>query len=280
MSTKKKPKLGQNFLTDLQAQRNIVDALGAAAAGTVVEIGPGRAAITALLAERASRLVAIELDARLAAGIRAEYGSFGSSGGGAPGDARGNVEVIEADVLTVDLSALTTEPGRTLTVVGNLPYYITSPILQHLFAHERVLRRAVVMVQREVADRMTAVPGTSEYGVLSVLCQLHAQVDLLFTLPPAAFTPPPEVHSSVVRMEFAPQWEALGISAGPFSRFLRECFAQKRKTLQNNLRAAGYTADEVTAALEASGQGAAVRAEELSPAKLAGLFHTLRPDRD
>jgi 16S rRNA (adenine1518-N6/adenine1519-N6)-dimethyltransferase len=268
MSTKKKPKLGQNFLTDLQAQRKIVDALGNAAAGTVVEIGPGRAAITALLAERATRLVAIELDARLAAGIRAEYGVLG------------NVEVIEADVLTVDLSALATEPGRTLAVVGNLPYYITSPILQHLFAHERVLQRAVVMVQREVADRMTAVPGTSEYGVLSVLCQLHAQVDLLFTLPPAVFTPPPEVHSSVVRMEFAPQWEALGISAGPFSSFLRECFAQKRKTLQNNLRAAGYIAAAVTAALEASAQAAAVRAEELSPAQLAGLFHALRPARD
>ncbi len=265
MSTKKKPKLGQNFLTDAQAQRRIVDALGAAAAGTVVEIGPGRAAITALLAERAARLVAIELDARLAAGIRAEYGALG------------NVEVIEADVLAVDLSALAMEPGRTLAVVGNLPYYITSPILQHLFAHERVLRRAVVMVQREVADRMTAVPGTSEYGVLSVLCRMHAQVDLLFTLPPAAFTPPPEVYSSVVRMEFAPQWESLGISAGRFSGFLRECFAQKRKTLRNNLLAAGHAAEAVTGALAADGLGEAVRAEQLSPAQLAGLFHALRP---
>ena len=262
-NVKRKPKLGQNFLTDAQAQRRIADALGVAANGTVVEIGPGRAAITALLAERAARLVAIELDARLAAGIRADYG------------AAGNVEVIEADVLTVDLSALATEPGRTLAVVGNLPYYITSPILQHLFAHEQVLSRAVVMVQREVADRMTAVPGTSEYGVLSVLCQIHAQVDLLFTLPPTAFTPPPEVHSSVVRMEFAPRWDELGISPAPFSRFLRECFAQKRKTLQNNLRAAAYEPAALKGSLEATGKGMAARAEELSPAELAALFHRL-----
>ena len=126
------------------------------------------------------------------------------------------------------------------------------------------------MVQREVAERITAVPGTSEYGLLSVLCQLHARVELLFGLPPAAFSPPPDVHSAVVRFDFAPRWAELGVAPAPFTAFLRACFAQKRKTLANNLRAAGYTSAKITAALRES--SATTRAEEQSPGELAELF--------
>lgn len=262
MRPEKKSRLGQNFLVDSRAQRLIVDALGASADGEVVEIGPGKAAITDLLAARAARLFAIELDPALAAALRFRFRD------------NPHVNVLEADVLSVDLASLAMGKGRSLAVVGNLPYYITSPILAHLFAQERALSSAVVMVQREVAERIVAEPGTSEYGLLSVLCRIHAEVELLFHLPPEAFTPPPEVHSSVVRLLFAPRWAELGVESAPFRRFLAACFAQKRKTLGNNLRAAGYGAEQVSSALATLKPTA--RAEELAPAELAAVYRALQ----
>ena len=263
MHPKTKAKLGQNFLVDPNAQRAIVAALGEAVHGDVVEIGPGKAAITVLLAGRAARLLAIELDRELAARLRAQFGSALS------------VEVLEADVLTVDLTVLARHPGRSLAVLGNLPYYITSPILQHLFTHEAVLSEAVVMVQREVAERITAVPGTRAYGLLSVLCQMYARPELLFTLPPHAFQPSPEVESAVVRMRFAPRWAELAVPRTAFTGFLQVCFAQKRKTLANNLRAAGYPPGRVEQALVSAGCAGRERAEELAPERLAELYRAL-----
>ena len=162
------------------------------------------------------------------------------------------VEVLHRDVLQVDLTELAAreDAGAKMAVVGNLPYYITSDILLHLFKHEAVLGRVVVMVQREVADRIVAVPGTREYGMLSATCQLYARVERLFTLPPEAFSPAPQVYSSVVRLTMAPRFEELGVEAVGFLGYLRVCFAQKRKTLGNNLRAAGYGAGVVERALE------------------------------
>ncbi len=260
---KSKPKLDQNFLIDVRARRLLVDALGSLALGTVLEIGPGKAAVTHLLAARAARLIAVELDAALASALRAEFA-------GSP-----TVEIREADILSLDLSGLAHGQPRSLAVLGNLPYYITSPILRHLFAHQQVLSRAVLMVQREVAARITAAPGSSDYGLLTVLCRMHARVELLFTLPPEAFAPPPEVHSAVVRMEFAPRWEELKVSPEPFTRFLSACFAQKRKTLANNLRAAGFAAGTIESAL--TGNSTHARAEELTPAQLAAVFRRLDP---
>lgn len=261
MGRRQKPVLGQNFLVDEAARRRIVEALGFGngAAGDVVEIGPGKAALTELLAARARRLIAVEVDPLLAAALRARFAG------------RPAVEILEADVLTVDFAALARQPGRSLDVAGNLPYYITSPILHHLFTHEQVLRRAVLMVQREVAERMAAAPGSRDYGLLSVLCQAHARVDLLFTLPPEAFRPAPAVDSAVVRMEWAPRWGELGVAPGPFRRFLEQAFAQKRKTLGNNLRAAGYAAAAIQAALPS----AQARAEELAPHELAAVYRRL-----
>jgi 16S rRNA (adenine1518-N6/adenine1519-N6)-dimethyltransferase len=267
---KQKPKLGQNFLTDTRAQQQIVDALGDTSAGTVVEIGPGRAALNELLARQARRLVAIEIDRSLAAGLRFRFREQPS------------VEILEADVLKVDLSTLAesgAEGERSLSVLGNLPYYITSPILQHLFAHERVVRRAVVMVQLEVAERMAAQPGSRDYGLLSVLCRMHAQTELLFDLPPEAFSPPPKVHSAVVRIEFAPHQPDLAVDPGAFRRFLNAAFAHKRKTIVNNLRAAGYQSPALSDALAACRLKPAVRAEEMSVEQLAGLLNTLQASK-
>ena len=195
-----------------------------------------------------------------------------------------HVEIVEQDVLTFDLVAASRQAGQPLLIVGNLPYYITSPILMHLAhaahfpadpAARPVLDAAVLMVQREVADRVTALPGSRDYGLLTVLCALHGTATPLFTLPPEAFSPPPEVHSTVFRWKFAPRFDALGLDGASFSRLLQSAFAQKRKTLANNLRAAGYTAAQIARALDQTSTPPQARAEELSLDQFAALHHAL-----
>jgi 16S rRNA (adenine1518-N6/adenine1519-N6)-dimethyltransferase len=239
----------------------------------VIEIGPGHGAITSILAARCRRLIAIELDPALAAELRFRFRA-------AP-----QVGIVEADILDVDLAALI-PPSESADVVGNLPYYITSPILMRLFAAgtRGLLARAVLMMQREVADRLAAAPGCREYGLLSATAQINAHVEKLFTLPPAAFSPPPEVFSTVLRLEFAPRFDELGVDAVGFDAFLHRCFAQKRKTLVNNLRATapsgarGYTSEELRAAWPEQIPPLA-RAESLALEPLAELYRALGPLR-
>jgi 16S rRNA (adenine1518-N6/adenine1519-N6)-dimethyltransferase len=258
----RKPKLGQHFLTDDTARHAIADALGDASS-TVIEIGPGHGAITSILAGRCKRLIAIEVDRALAAELRFRF------------RAQPQVEIVEADILTVDLAALI-PPGETAQVIGNLPYYISSEILLRLFAAARagLLTRAVAMLQREVAERVAAAPGVRDYGLLSATAQMNARVETLFTLPPEAFSPPPDVHSIVLRFELAPRYIELGVEPAPFDAFLRAAFAQKRKTLANNLRAAGYSAAQLHAAWPASIPPLA-RAESLALEPMAELYRAL-----
>lgn len=257
-----KSKLGQNFLCDPQAAQRIVAALGDISGRTVVEIGPGRGAITEALAAKAGHLIAVELDPELAAALRGHF-------------SRERVTVAEQDVLEFDFAAAAAAAGTRLRVVGNLPYYITSPILLKLAASHAALDSAVLMVQREVADRVTAAPGSRDYGVLSVAVQMHGPVVPLFTLPPAAFSPPPAVHSTVFRWRFAPRFAELGVEADGFLRFVRQAFAQKRKTLANNLRAAGVAPEGAAAALADTGIDAQARAESLPLETLAALWRRL-----
>ncbi len=259
-----KPKLGQNFLADPSAAMAIVEALGDISAATVLEIGPGKGAITRLLAARAGRLIAIELDSVLAKELRLQYPSTG------------NVEVLEQDILATDLRSLVRSPDEKLSVVGNLPYYITSPILLYLFDHHQTVERAVIMVQREVADRIAAQPGTREYGLLSATTQLYAQVANLFTLPPSAFSPPPEVHSSVLRLTFEPRYRELEVDPAEFVSFLKQSFAQKRKTLANNLRFAGFRPARIADAFTEAGVSPGIRAEALPLDAAARIFVAIR----
>ena len=262
-----KSKFGQNFLRDPQAIGHIVAALGDLAGRTVVEIGPGQGAITGALAARAKHVTAVELDHDLALHLRVQF----------PPE---KVTVVEQDVLAFDFAATLAEhgsPGERFRVVGNLPYYITSPILLKLAQNHAMLDLAVLMVQREVANRVTAHPGSSDYGVLSVATQAYGPVEPLFTLPPSAFTPPPEVHSTVFRWRFAPRFTELGVREEPFLRFVKQSFAQKRKTLANNLRAAGFASDEVVSALDKAGIPAQARAETLSINSFATLVKALVP---
>jgi 16S rRNA (adenine1518-N6/adenine1519-N6)-dimethyltransferase len=257
-----KPKLGQNFLNDIQAADRIVSALGDLSGHTVVEIGPGEGAITGTLAARARHVVAVEFDHDLALHLRVQF-------------SQEKVTVAEQDVLGFDFAATAATADERLRIAGNLPYYITSPILLKLAASHASLDFAVLMVQREVADRVTAHPGSRDYGLLSVTVQMYGPAEALFTLPPSAFTPPPEVHSTVFRWRFAPRFAELGVDETGFLPLVRKAFAQKRKTLANNLRAAGFAPAVITAAMGQAGIDTHARAEALSLESLAALYRNL-----
>lgn len=257
-----KPKLGQNLLIDHEAAERIAAALGDVSGQTVIEIGPGSGAITGALAARAGHVLAVELDAEFAAGLRSRF----------PAE---RVTIVEQDVLRFDFAAAQARAGMKLRVAGNLPYYITSPILLKLAASHAALDLAVLMVQREVAARVTAAPGSRDYGLLSVTVQVHGPAEPLFTLPPASFSPPPAVHSTVFRWRFAPRFAELGIAEPTgFLRFARRAFAHKRKTLANNLRAAGFAPHAVAAAMGHAGVDPRVRAEALPLEALASLWRS------
>jgi 16S rRNA (adenine1518-N6/adenine1519-N6)-dimethyltransferase len=268
-----KPKLGQHFLVNDSNAARIVDALGDISHSTVLEIGPGRGVLTSLLAKRTRRLIAIELDRVLAAQLRMKFALYP------------NVEIIEGDVLAIDFSTLfgpkpgASRPGLVQTpepvpVVGNLPYYITSDILLRLFEFRQCFSTIVIMVQKEVADRLAATPGTRDYGLLSATAQLYAKVERLFTLPPGAFSPPPKVHSSVVRLTMSPRVNALNVDEEGFITFLKLSFGQKRKTLWNNLKTE-YAPDLLKEALREAGVKPTVRAETLPLEKSAAIFRAL-----
>ena len=272
--TKRKPKLGQNFLTDAGAAQRIVEALGDVSQRIVIEIGPGRGVLTRLLLHRAKRVIGIELDRVLAAQLRMNFAT------------RPNLEVLESDFVTAEFPSIVgRKPGplhdlrptqpETVDLIGNLPYYITSDIVLRILELHRNIERAVIMVQREVADRIAASPGSRDYGLLSATTQLYARVEKLFTLPPGAFSPPPQVHSTVLRLTMAPRLEELRIKEAPFIAFLKRAFAQKRKTLLNNLRPQ-YTEAAIRAALKSAGLRSDVRAEAMSLEKTAAVFRALQ----
>jgi len=269
-----KPKMGQHFLASEDVAARVVDTLGDVSQSTVLEIGPGRGIMTALLARLARRLIAVELDRVLAAQLRLKFGMTR------------NVEIIEADILAIDFDSLfgpkpgLSQPGIELkpepvTVVGNLPYYITSDILLRLFEFSKYFGSIVIMVQREVADRIAAEPGGRDYGMLSATAQLYARVEKLFTLPPGAFVPPPKVHSTVLRLTIDPQQEKLGVAGDGFIDFLRLSFGQKRKTLWNNLKLK-YDGAELMRALAEAKVKATARAETLSLEESAAVYRALR----
>jgi len=271
---KRKPKLGQNFLVDSSAARRIVEALGDISNRIVIEIGPGRGVLTDRLIPQAKRVIGIELDRVLAAQLRMNYAT------------KPNVEILESDFVTAEFPSMVgRRPGplhdlrptqpETVDVVGNLPYYITSDIVLRILELHQNIERAVIMVQREVADRISAAPGSRDYGLLSATAQLFARAEKLFTLPPSAFSPPPEVHSSVLRLTMAPRLEELQVEEEPFIAFLKLAFAQKRKTLVNNLRGQ-YELAAIRAALKAAALRPDVRAEAIPLEKTAAVFRALR----
>ena len=216
-------RFGQHFLEPAWVAR-LIAAVAPASDETFIEIGPGRGALTAPLAERAGKVIAVELDRDLAATLAPRVPP--------------NVRLVQANFLDVNLAQLLQGEHTPVRVVGNLPYNVASPILFRLLdtADEgRLLRDATLMVQREVADRIVAAPGGGDYGAMSAQVQLVADVERVLSLPPGAFRPPPKVHSAVVQLRFRPPSVDVG-SRNVFERVVRGLFLQRRKTLANALK--------------------------------------------
>jgi 16S rRNA (adenine1518-N6/adenine1519-N6)-dimethyltransferase len=255
-------RLGQNFLADAGMRARIAALLGARAGETFIEIGAGHGEMTELLAKSGARVIALEVDHRLAEELRTRASSWP------------NVKIIEADVLEVDLAEIA--GASTFKVFGNIPYYITSPILHLIFDgsanHPGAVQSAHLVMQLEVAERLTARPGTREYGYLSVATQFHSVPKILMKIPPGAFRPRPKVSSALVGLNFPGAGAALGVAnADAFMKFVQGCFAQKRKTLANNLR--GMNPQRTPAELISDTDiTAGARAEQLTIAQFAALY--------
>ncbi|HXW54708.1 MAG TPA: 16S rRNA (adenine(1518)-N(6)/adenine(1519)-N(6))-dimethyltransferase RsmA [Candidatus Cybelea sp.] len=262
--------LGQHFLGDAAWQARILERLPRAAQETWIEIGAGHGEMTRLLAGESRRVIALETDRRLANRLAQRIRENPSEWPG--------VEIVSADVLSVDIGKLAAGQFR---VYGNLPYYITSPILAQLFRWASQIDSIHVVIQLEVAARIAARPGGREYGYLSALCQFYAKPEIALRIPPGAFRPPPRVSSALLGMSLPGERAWLDMAdEARFLQFIQVCFSQKRKTLRNNLRALARTPrasgdDRVRAALEASGLRSDARAEQLSLAKFATLFKNL-----
>ncbi len=253
-------KLGQHFLADADWQERIEDEIRIDD-GVWVEIGAGHGEMTTRLAQRARKLFAIELDLVLARRLRNILARYK------------NVEVVQSDVLAVDFAKLT--GGDRFSVYGNLPYYITSPILHRLFEHAERIAAIHIVIQYEVAVRIVAQPGRRDYGYLSVVSQWFGQPEIVFQIPPEAFSPPPKVDSALVSFHMPGQRVNYpGVDENAFLGFVKECFAQKRKTLRNNLRArlAARTED----ILKEAGLTSDARAEQLTIAQFVALFQLAR----
>lgn len=263
MSTARRPKLGQHFLTSDRYRHRVAEALPIQAGGLVIEIGAGRGAMTGLIAERAGRVAAVEFDASLAAQLQIQF------------SANSHIEIVQGDILELDIAEVCRRHGSERAFVfGNLPYYITSPTLRRLIQFEKHLSGMAFVVQREVAQRMAAKPGSRDYGYLSVLMQAYTRPRFVFNIPPGAFTPPPAVFSALITLD---------AGVGPtgarhrrdFLEFVKLGFAQKRKKLSNNLNST-YAATRVREALRNLDLNENARAEELAVDELANLFEALR----
>jgi 16S rRNA (adenine1518-N6/adenine1519-N6)-dimethyltransferase len=266
LAKSRRPKLGQHFLISDTYRRRVADALPVHSDDVLLEIGPGHGAMTGLLVQLARKVLAVEIDAQLVDHLRTQFA----------GDNR--VEVLRADILRVDLAATCRHLNvDSLFVFGNLPYYITSPILHHLLDSASRLRGMAFVVQREVAERISAKPGSRAYGYLSVLAQAYTEPGVALSIPPGAFSPPPAVHSALVTFDMT------GALAGwdrgqvlEFLDFVKLGFSQKRKKLANNL-ASAYPLGTARDALRACGFSENVRAEELAVLDFVRLFDHLKP---
>lgn len=255
-----KKRFGQHFLTNRHLLDRIAAALGAAAGDHVLEIGPGPGGLTEALLARGADVTALEIDRDLVPLLRARFPA---------------VHVVEGDALAIDWRAVTGTGTGALLVAGNIPYNITTPLLEKALAPPRP-DRIVFLVQKEVADRVAASPGTSAYGGLSVGVQVVATVERLFTLPAGAFHPPPKVDSAVIRL--TPLAEPLigPEEQAPFRRFVTGLFGFRRKQLQRGLRElTGWPADRVQTVLQGESLSPQVRPERLAPAQFARLFRAV-----
>ena len=271
---KAKKSLGQNFLTDQRVARQIIDAVSPRPTDVIVEIGPGTGALTRMLVERGGYVEAVEIDARLAGELRRSVQTD-------------KLSIVTADALTLDWSKLITDATAKLDllrhddesrprvrIVANLPYYISTPIIERLMSLGRNVFDMTLMLQREVADRIATGPGGRDYGYLSVMVQYYCEAWKLFDVSASAFTPSPKVQSAVIRLKVREMPAVEVADPGKFFALVKALFAQRRKTILNNLKAAPISL-EITQPLESALKAAFVdprrRAETLSIEEFAAL---------
>ncbi len=261
-----KKSLGQNFLVGSHYPNRIVAAVAPQPNETIIEIGPGHGALTELLVATEANIVAIELDSDLLPELAAGFA------------AAANFRLVAADALEVHFCELL-QPGTTARVVANLPYYISTPVLQRLIEQRACIREMTLMLQREVVERILAKPGGKEYGYFSAFVQFYCEAQKLFDVPPGAFRPIPKVHSSIVRLRMRATPAAKVSDEAFFIELLKALFAQRRKTIWNNLRAAkgrfNWQDEQLRSALGAANIDSQRRAETLSLEETASLADCL-----
>jgi 16S rRNA (adenine1518-N6/adenine1519-N6)-dimethyltransferase len=261
-------KFGQNFLIDQHVLEKIIGAAGVAKEDMVLEIGPGIGTMTQYLAENARQVVAVEIDKNLIPILEETLSGYD------------NVTIINEDILKLDIKALAWEHngGKPIKVVANLPYYITTPIIMGLFESGVPIDNITVMVQKEVAQRMQAGPGTKDYGALSLAVQYYATPYIAANVPPNCFIPRPNVGSAVIRLTRHPDPPVFVKDPVLMFELIRASFNQRRKTLQNGLNNAqnlNFTKEEIAAAIESLGVQPGVRGEALTLSQFAGLANYL-----
>jgi 16S rRNA (adenine1518-N6/adenine1519-N6)-dimethyltransferase len=273
-------RLGQHFLADSDWREQIARAIRVSAHSPEfsasldrtsdknycwIEIGAGHGEMTEYLASTGAPVTAIEIDAALVRRLQQLTQQFP------------NLHVVSSDVLKVDIAEIAA--GRRVRIYGNLPYYITSPILHHLFAFAEIIDEIHIVIQLEVAERLAAEPGGRDYGYLSVATRLYSRPEIVMKIPREAFDPPPEVDSALVTLRLPGRVEKLDdIDKEQLLEFVKVCFAQKRKTLLNNLKSLAKT-DRIRAALERIGVRPDARAEQLLPFEFAELWRELRAEK-
>jgi len=257
-----KKRFGQNFLSDPGYAARIVELAGIEPGDRVVEIGPGRGAITKLLANTGCQVVALEVDRDLLTNLRDTFSSYD------------NVEVIETDALKFDFSTLEAKSNGKLKIVANLPYNVATPILFRLFEYRHLIERMVLMFQLEVAKRIVATPGGKDFGALSIFPQLYSDASLAFKLPPGAFFPAPKVFSAVLLFEILenPRYEVRDIKM--LERLVKAAFSQRRKKLSNSVKSLFTKGTNIDVLFAEAGVDASRRPEELSIEEFCRLSDT------
>jgi 16S rRNA (adenine1518-N6/adenine1519-N6)-dimethyltransferase len=263
LKVRPKKRLSQNFLVDDDAARRIVDSLDLDWEDVVLEIGAGKGALTGYLLDKAKEIVAVEIDGRLCNYLGRKFRG------------RDNLRIVHGDILKADFTTLFTPPLK-YKVVGNLPYKITSPVLDLLLDQRDRIVLSVLMVQQEVAQRICANPGSRHWSPLSIAIQLHSQAEILFHLKPSSFFPPPRVRSSVIRLAFLSRQRVLIPDEKAFFRIVRAAFALRRKTLLNSLAVNLHLPKpELEPILKKTGIDLLSRAEALTLSQYADLTAAL-----
>ena len=254
--------LGQNFLVDQNIVRDIVKGAEVSKEDYVIEIGPGVGTLTRELLKEAASVTAIELDDKLLPILKEELKEYE------------NFHLIHGDATKVQLDAV--YPGKEIKLVANLPYYVTTPIITKILNDKVAFSSLTIMIQKEVAERMDAVPGTKDYGSLSVLVQYYCDTKIVRNVPPESFMPRPKVDSTVIRLTKLEKPRAHVEDEALFFKIVRMVFTMRRKTLSNNLKSLGYTREFIEEVLEAAGIDLKARGETLSVEKFAELSNVIK----